>query len=129
METEGRPHDLAVGGGDFEGPQIARGIAPDRDDAPDVVLDRPHDRVARVAELGVLEVTVAVDDHCFDQDPAITMRPINNEGAEVRSRKTRSLPTASTAFHISRRFPATVTSSTGYVNSPFSIQMPTAPRE
>src|SRR5262245_21303055 len=63
MKPEGRPHDLADGGADFESPQVARGIAAYGDDAPDFVLDRPHDRFARVAELGILEVAVAVDDH------------------------------------------------------------------
>ena len=50
-------------------------------------------------------------------------------GAAVDARKSRSSPTASMPLSISSRLPLTVTSCTGYASSPFSIQIPLAPRE
>ena len=54
------------------------------------------------------------------------MRIVGEASAE---RNSRSLPIWVMFLNISFRFPATVISSTGYVSSPFSIQMPFAPRE
>src|SRR6185295_6902257 len=115
MEAERRPHRLAIGRGHLDRAAIRVGIAPDRHDAPDVMLGGARHRAARVLEGGVVQVTVTVDDHpeLSPYEPATTMRPISKVGAAVRSRNTRSLPTPSTRFHISSRLPATVISSTG----------------
>jgi hypothetical protein len=95
----------------------------------------------QVLEGRVVQVTVAVDDHLsssilnmpcgmltvvekvsatregesprYRHVPATVMRPMSTVGAAVRSRKTRSLPTASIALNISSRLPAMVISSTG----------------
>ena len=52
-----------------------------------------------------------------------------NVGAAVELRSSRSSATASMRLRISSKFAAIVTSLTGNVSSPFSIQKPCAPRE
>ena len=63
------------------------------------------------------------------QLPAIVIRAILMVGEATELRHSRSLPIISIPHSISFRFPAIVISSTGWVSSPFSIQIPTAPRE
>ena len=109
VEAEHGPHRLAVAVGHRQGARIGGGIAAHRHHTPHVRVQRAHERAPSVREDGVVQVAVAVDDHA----PATTMRPMRSVGAAVRSRKTRSLPTPSTAWNISRRLPATVISSTG----------------
>src|SRR2546426_2554306 len=61
--------------------------------------------------------------------PATVMRAILSVGAAIALRARRSLPTISMSRSMSRRFPAMVSSSTGWASSPFSIHSPAAPRE
>ena len=61
--------------------------------------------------------------------PATVMRAILSVGAAIALRGRRSLPTISMSRSMSRRFPAIVSSSTGWASSPFSIHSPAAPRE
>jgi len=61
--------------------------------------------------------------------PATVMRAILSVGAAIALRGRRSLPTISMSRSMSRRFPAMVSSSTGWASSPFSIHSPAAPRE
>ena len=63
------------------------------------------------------------------QFPATVIRAILMVGEATELRHSRSLPIISIPHSMSFRFPAIVTSSTGWVSSPFSIQIPTAPRE
>ena len=130
MESQARPDCLRRRCGRLERLGVGLGVAPDGDRAPHVVRHRQPQRLLEVGERRIVQVTVAVDDHrVVYQVPATTMRPILSVGATVRSRRTRSSPTPSIDDSISSRLPATVTSSTGYASSPFSIHCPTAPRE
>src|SRR5206468_7995460 len=130
VKPQARPDRLGRGRRRLERLRVRLGVAPDGDRAPHVVRHRQPERLLEVGECRIVQVTVAVDDHCaVYQVPATTMRPILSVGATVRSRRIRSSPTPSIADSISSRLPATVTSSTGYASSPFSIHCPTAPRE
>src|SRR4029453_17654109 len=130
VESEARPDRLRRGGRRGERLRVGLGVAADGDGAPDIVGQRQPERLPQIRECGIVQMTVAVDDHVAPvQVPATTIRLIRRVGDTVRSRRTRSSPTPSIAASMPRRFPATVTSSTGYASSPFSIQSPTAPRE
>ncbi len=130
VKSQAGPDRLGRGRGRLERLRIRLGVAADGDRAPHVVRHRQPQRLLEVGEHRIVQVTVAVDEHCaVCQVPATTIRPILSVGATVRSRRTRSSPTPSIADSISSRLPATVTSSTGYASSPFSIHCPTAPRE
>src|SRR6185437_5870583 len=54
--------------------------------------------------------------------PARVIPSMRNVGQAVELRNSRSLPISEMLFSMSLRFPATVTSSTGNVSSPSSIQ-------
>ena len=130
MESQARPDCFRRRRGRLERLGVGLGVASDGDRAPHVVRHRQPQRLLEVGERRIVQVTMAVDDHrVVYQVPATTMRPILSVGATVRSRRTRSSPTPSIDDSISSRLPATVTSSTGYASSPFSIHCPTAPRE
>ena len=63
------------------------------------------------------------------QLPLTVIFRMRSVGEAELPRNTRSLPTASTSSSICFRLPAIVTSWTGWVSVPFSIQWPTAPCE
>ena len=63
------------------------------------------------------------------QLPLTVIRRMRSVGDADEERHTRSLPTLSTSSSICWRFPAMVTSCTGWTRRPFSIQCPTAPCE
>src|SRR5260221_2167107 len=69
--------------------------------------------------------------HVGDQREVLAsfMCDTRNVGAAVELRNSRSFATESIRFRISSKFAAIVTSLTGCVSSPFSIQNPCAPRE
>src|SRR5215813_56790 len=89
MEAQGGPHRLAVERGELQRARVRLLVAADGDRAPNPVIARLSYR------------------------PATVILPTRTVGAEVRSRKSRSLPTPSMARNMSRRLPAMVISSTG----------------
>src|SRR5215475_13253895 len=111
MEAQGGPHRLAVGRGELQRARVRLLVAADGDRAPDPVFARPGQSAAHVLVGGIVEMAVTINDHAWA--PATVILPTRTVGAEVRSRKTRSLPTPSMARNISRRLPAMVISSTG----------------
>src|SRR2546428_333557 len=95
---------------------------------------RPPTGVQRLAEspasgaAAVGEGPVEIEEQ-RSHAPETTSSAKRMVGEAVQARNSRSSPTASIPRSISSRLPLTVTSCTGYASSPFSIQMPFAPRE
>src|SRR5215813_2843829 len=111
MEAQGGPHRLAVERGELQRARVRLLVAADGDRAPNPVFARAGQPAAYVVVGGVVKVTMTVENHA--EAPATVILPTRTVGAEVRSRKTRSLPTPSMARNMSRRLPAMVISSTG----------------
>ena len=80
-------------------------------------------QIRRQARLAILRIRGGL------QSPAMVICSISIEPHWIAPRRSRSSPSATMPWYISRRLPATVISWTGRSMTPFSTQKPEAPRE